>query len=169
MSWFKKRTTDPAEMDRLRSEIAAMGARLEATVATEHALDDRVRHLTTRLDTPMSPPPSEPPPGPPPGPPPAPAPVIDPAELADVRHQVQRIVDRVDELDARITSISVELANQISELSGDVESLGGAAPPTDEVLDELRDAQTRLAGEQARYQIAFRQDLAALADRLRRA
>jgi hypothetical protein len=54
-------------------------------------------------------------------------------------------------------------------LSGDIETMGGQTPPTDVIVDELRDAQTRLAGEQARYQIAFRQDLAELADRLRRA
>ena len=66
------------------------------------------------------------------------------------------------------TSTSTELANQISELSGDVDALGGDTPPSDEVVEELRDAQIRLASEQARYQIAFRQDLADLADRLRR-
>ena len=52
---------------------------------------------------------------------------------------------------------------------GDIEAMGDRTPPSDDVVDELRDAQTRLAGEQARYQIAFRQDLAELADRLRRA
>jgi len=60
------------------------------------------------------------------------------------------------------------LANQITEMSGELESLGANEPATDEIVDELRDAQTRLAGEQARYQIAFRQDLAQLADRLKR-
>ena len=37
-----------------------------------------------------------------------------------------------------------------------------------EILDALRSTQTKLAQEQARYEIAFRQDLAALADQLRR-
>ena len=83
--------------------------------------------------------------------------------------KMQRIGERLDEVDQRISSISTELANQITELSGDIESMGGNEPATDEVVDELRDAQTRLASEQARYQIAFRQDLADLADRLRRA
>jgi hypothetical protein len=36
------------------------------------------------------------------------------------------------------------------------------------VIDELRDGQVRLANEQARYQIAFREDLARLAEQLRR-
>jgi hypothetical protein len=82
---------------------------------------------------------------------------------------MQRIGERIDEVDGRITSISTELANQITELSGELDGLGGKEAPTDEIVDELRDAQLRLAGEQARYQIAFRQDLADLADRLKRA
>lgn len=93
---------------------------------------------------------------------------VDPAEVAEIRTALEQLTSRLAEVDARITSISVELANQISELSGDLESLGGNEPPTDEIVDELRDAQTRLASEQARYQIAFRQDLADLADRLKR-
>jgi hypothetical protein len=38
----------------------------------------------------------------------------------------------------------------------------------DEVADALRDSQERLASEQARYQIAFREDLARLAEQLKR-
>ena len=81
---------------------------------------------------------------------------------------MQQISERLDEVDQRISSISTELANQITELSGDIEAMGGNETPSDEIVDGLRDAQTRLAGEQARYQIAFRQDLADLAERLRR-
>ena len=40
---------------------------------------------------------------------------------------------------------------------------------SDEVLDMLRSAQVNLAAEQARYEIAFRQDLAALAEQVRQA
>ena len=68
-----------------------------------------------------------------------------------------------------MTSIATELANQITELSGDVEAIAKEHPPVDDVVTEVRDAQVRLANEQARYQIAFRQDLADLAERLRRA
>ena len=46
------------------------------------------------------------------------------------------------------------LANQIDELSGDIDSIGTSNPPTDDVIEELRDAQTRLALEQARAQLA---------------
>ena len=59
----------------------------------------------------------------------------------------------------------------LGELSDDIDTLGKRteAEAIDEAtLVELRDAQTRLASEQARYQIAFRQDLAEIAERWRR-
>lgn len=171
MGLFKKRSTDPTEIDRLTSEIAAMSARLEAadrrledaarrldaTDAAKSELGEQVRGIIHRLDTPLTPPPDEPPPRP-----------IDPGELAAVRDRLDDLASHLDAVDGRITAISTELAHQIDELSGELESRSPAVPPTDEVVAELRDGQTRLANEQARYQIAFRQDLAALADRLRR-
>jgi hypothetical protein len=39
---------------------------------------------------------------------------------------------------------------------------------SDEVVAALRSGQVKLANEQARYEIAFRQDLATLAESLRR-
>lgn len=78
------------------------------------------------------------------------------------------VTERLARLDDRITSVSTELANQVNELGNEIERLGGNAP--DEVrLDEIRTGQERLANEQARYQIAFREDLARLAEQLRRA
>jgi prefoldin subunit 5 len=194
MGLFKKRETDPAEIERLKTEIASMSARLQAADEAKHDLDTTVRGLVTRLDaaTPAPPPPA----------PPVPvvqlaeidminakierlstriddvdtreptepaAPAVGPADIEELGAAMQRISERIEEIDGRITSISTELANQITEMSGELDGLGGRQAPTDEVIDELRDAQLRLAGEQARYQIAFRQDLAELADRLRRA
>jgi chromosome segregation ATPase len=187
MGLFKKRAADSAEIERLKAEIAGMSARLEAAderlvatdrrlqaadqrlVATDRRLDDvdsveralgaQVQGIVTRLETPISPPPHAPPP------PPA---ALDPDALTAVRQRLEELASRLEGVDARITAISVELANQIDELSGELDAAGGTTPPTDEVVDELRDAQTRLANEQARYQIAFRQDLAELADRLKR-
>jgi DNA repair exonuclease SbcCD ATPase subunit len=197
MGLFKKRS-DPAEIERLKADIESMSARLAASDAAKQQLDQQVAGIVTRLDTPIAPPPTDPPPPPaPPAPTVDPkqldllaaklerlservdqssvdasdehdGPGVDPAEVAELRTSLERLTSRLEEVDARITSISVELANQISELSGDIESVGGSRPPTDEIVDELRDAQMRLAGEQARYQIAFRQDLADLADRLKR-
>jgi DNA repair exonuclease SbcCD ATPase subunit len=77
-------------------------------------------------------------------------------------------------LDQRLTNVSTELANQISELGSDIDGLGQRVPEivdgsvSDEVVEALRGGQVKLANEQARYEIAFRQDLAALAEQLRR-
>ena len=189
MGLFKKRVTDPDEIARLKAEIASMSARLQASDEAKGQLDSTVRGLVTRLETPTPPPPEPPPPVPTVAPVEIdklnakierlstrldearaePTATIDPAELEQLTARMQQISERLDEVDQRISSISTELANQITELSGDIEAMGGNEPPSDEIVDELRDAQTRLAGEQARYQIAFRQDLADLAERLRRA
>jgi hypothetical protein len=90
---------------------------------------------------------------------------------AELEARLDALGARLDELDGRITSVSTELANQLSELGNELDALN--AKPPGEALDEatvdgLRDAQTRLANEQARYQIAFREDLARLAEQLRR-
>lgn len=90
---------------------------------------------------------------------------------AAVTAQLDQMSKRLEDLDARITAVSTELANQISELGGDIDALQKRAesePMTDEIADALRESQERLAGEQARYQIAFREDLAKLAEQLKR-
>jgi DNA repair exonuclease SbcCD ATPase subunit len=77
-------------------------------------------------------------------------------------------------LDQRLTNVSTELANQLGELGRDIDGLGQRIPEvadgvvSDEVVDALRGGQVKLANEQARYEIAFREDLAALAEQLRR-
>lgn len=76
-------------------------------------------------------------------------------------------------LDQRLTNVSTELANQLSELGRDIDGLGQRTPEvaegavSGEVVDALRGGQVKLANEQARYEIAFRQDLASLAELLR--
>ncbi len=113
----------------------------------------------------------------------------------DMRRQLGQMSDRVDSLDARLTNVSTELANQLTELSRDIDAAAerptATLPPpmaqhssiddleTDELelrlaekfdmaIDEVRESQLRLATEQARYEIKFREDLAELAERLRR-
>ena len=77
-------------------------------------------------------------------------------------------------LDQRLTNVSIELANQLSELGRDIDGLGQRAPElaeggvSGEVVDALRGGQVKLANEQARYEIAFREDLAALAELLKK-
>ena len=137
--------------------------RLDESDAVKAELGSKIRSLTDRLETPITAPPHAPPA-------PRRASPVDPAELEAVRTQIARLTVRLEALDRRITTISTELANQLGELSDDIDTLGkrSEADAIDEAtLVELRDAQTRLAGEQARYQIAFRQDLAEIAERWR--
>lgn len=167
MGMFKKKPKDPSEIERLKSEIALMAARLDAADTAKRQLGDQVQGLVTRLDTP--PEPSEP--------------AVDPDAFESVSEQVRSIAEqvdqvesvtadvqtisaRLDQVDARITSISNELANQITELSGDIDGLSADGQESD-LVERLRDTQVQLANEQARYQIAFRQDLAHLADFLK--
>jgi len=108
-------------------------------------------------------------------------------QLEALRRQLEAVTNRMDALDLRVTNVSTELANQLTELSGDIEQLAQrpaaddreAPVDTDELearlaerldvaIDEVHDSTERLAAEQARYQIQFRQDLAELAERLRR-
>jgi len=192
MGLFKKRANDSAEIDALKEQIAAMAARLDATDAVKQQLGAQVQGIVTRLDTPPEPTPTPPPPAPSVHPdeframvvrlkdlaarvdtPPAPSieleppvPSVSPDQLEAVSTRVQSIADRLDEVDARITSISSELANQINELSGDIEHLS-TNEPASELIEQIHDSQIKLANEQARYQIAFRQDLANLADFLK--
>jgi hypothetical protein len=58
------------------------------------------------------------------------------------------------------------LGNDIDGLA-DHQTAGTTGVVDDEVLDALRAGQVKLAAEQARYEIAFRNDLAALAERVR--
>jgi len=82
----------------------------------------------------------------------------------------QTLHDKLAALDDRITSVSTELANQLTELGHDIDALNAkpANGVDDEALTAVRDGQVKLANEQVRYQIAFREDLARLAQELKR-
>ncbi len=183
---------DAAAVTGLRERLDAVDTRLDA-VASMRAIDpsallalqQRLDDIASRFDVPISAPPSTPPPPPLTD---APAlggsddddadelasevdPPVDPIDLSTLHQQMTAFGDRIDGVDARLVTISRELALQIDELSGEIDQrLAGDIDPDDEqlvaLLDELRGAQERLAAEQARYQIAFRSDLADLADRL---
>lgn len=137
-----------------------------------------------------------PPPPPPPPPPPAPtAPsggtVDDTSErLVELRAQLDALTEATSAIDARVTGVSMELANQLTELGRDIDELnrrttesaadGGATgidtaelearitERLDAAIDDVLDSTERLAAEQARYEIRFRADLAELAERIRR-
>ena len=163
MGLFKRRSEDPGELERLRTGLGELRERLDESDAAKVELGSKIRSLTERMETPIT--------APPPAPTPSAPPAVAAADLEAVRAQIARLTVRLEALDRRITTISTELANQLGELSDDIDTLGKRteADAIDEAtIVQLRDAQTRLAGEQARYQIAFRQDLAEIAERWRR-
>jgi hypothetical protein len=100
------------------------------------------------------------------------------AELTSLREALEHhdaatraLHDKLTTLDDRVTSVSTELANQLTELGNDIDALSSrpAADGIDaEALTAVREGQVKLANEQARYQIAFREDLARLAHELKR-
>jgi|LakMenEpi03Aug12_release.lakeMendotaPanAssembly.Ray.scaffolds.fasta_scaffold350897_2 uncharacterized protein Yka (UPF0111/DUF47 family) len=72
-------------------------------------------------------------------------------------------------LDDRLVHMGREFANQIHELATGIDGLEKHADSVSaEAIAELHSVQARLAAEQVRYEIAFRQDLAEIADQLRR-
>ncbi|MFM7251839.1 MAG: hypothetical protein ACKO27_02050 [Ilumatobacteraceae bacterium] len=200
MGIFTK-TAKQQDLDSLQAELAALRERLDTAETAKRTLEARLAELdsTTRQLAQK------------PAPPPDPALVsrLDSltgkvmvieqstaqaaAGMADIAQLAERLTandaavrantEQLGALEQRITSVSIELANQINELGSDIDALaslpagstaGGSEPGSistlsDEVLDALRSAQVRLASEQARYEIAFREDLAALAEQIRRA
>ena len=153
MGLFRKTTPAPAAertsigddsaLAELRSELAAMRERLDAADREKAELASTVDELNQRLITTAPPPP-------PPTPPP-PTPSMSGDELG---RRLDELDSRMTLLDDRVTSVSTELANQVNEIGNDIEPIQAGAE--------------RLAAEQARYQIQFRQDLAELAERVRR-
>jgi SpoVK/Ycf46/Vps4 family AAA+-type ATPase len=90
--------------------------------------------------------------------------------VADERAAARAVIDRLSGLEARVSGMGTELSRQIHELGNDIEQIArdAAANGLTEAVDSLRETQVRLATEQARYEITFRHDLAALADQLLR-
>lgn len=182
MGWFRRSTQDPAELERLKSEVQVLRNAVEA--------HDRRRREAERAAATQPPPEPEPVSdveararldefaarlaalderanaAPPPPPPPS------SSNDDEARARLDELASKLADLDARVSAVSTELANQVTELGSDIESLAAREPAAggaDEVvIGELRDGQNRLANEQARYQIAFREDLARLAEQVRR-
>ena len=176
MGLFRSKTS-PAELAALRDEIGTMKVRLDEADEAKAALlanvqADETERLAQRLQTPPS------------------AGSLDDlrADVAELAENLSTVEARMTMLDERMTSISTELANQLTELSGELDVLldqpatttGGVdaeqlqsivndevSQRLTEAVDDIEASTTRLASEQARYQIQFRQDLAELAERLR--
>jgi uncharacterized protein YlxW (UPF0749 family) len=88
--------------------------------------------------------------------------------LASERATAATIAERIAALEGRVSGMGSELSRQLHELGNEIEELSKRADEAGvmEVIDTLKAAQVRLATEQARYEITFRQDLAALANQL---
>ena len=73
-------------------------------------------------------------------------------------------------IDERLKTMTTELSHQMHELGTEIEILVKTADESAsrEALEQLRVNQTRIANEQARYEIAFRQDLAEIVEQIRR-
>lgn len=156
MSFFG-RSKKPNELARVRAEVArlhqAFVEQAEARAAMQEALDaakvDRAAEVAAATEA---------------------EPAEDP--VAALHARIDGLAEQIATLEARVTSVSTELVNQLSELGNDIDALQNRPDPQlldDETIETLRDTQTRLANEQARYQIAFRADLARLAEQVRKA
>ncbi len=80
----------------------------------------------------------------------------------------RKVLERVSDIETRITGMGAELSRQLHELGSDIDELSKRVDDdaTSQAVDALKAAQIRLATEQARYEITFRQDLADLANQL---
>ena len=90
------------------------------------------------------------------------------AALVAEREVARSTVDRLAGIEARVSGMGSELSRQLHELGTEIEELSKRAEDSGvaEMMDALKTTQVRLANEQARYEITFRQDLAALANKL---
>jgi hypothetical protein len=148
MGLFRRAPTNDAAIEELRAEMASLRDALEQQGSSASTSEGQLRALEPQ------PPPAEPTP-------------VEPDPRVDA------LAELVAALEARVTAVSTELVNQLTELGHDIDALaarpsGNGDAAAEAALGEIRDGQVRLANEQARYQMAFREDLARLADELKR-
>ena len=157
----KRQHIDPQDVEALRIQLHELQQALRAAEIDREQLRAQLDQLTTR-----------------------PKPIV---EDHEVRRRVDALTtsltamdtlrERIDALDQRLDNVGTELANQITELGGDIDALAdapsnkaaGANEDTLARISALSESQVRLTNEQARYQIAFREDLAKLAEQVRSA
>ncbi|MBA3605292.1 MAG: hypothetical protein M3487_01760 [Actinomycetota bacterium] len=139
MGLFRRATpTDSAAVEQMKAELATLRAALDEQRAATSAIARQLRLRPEEVPTAV---------------------------------RLDELAAQLSALDQRVTSVSTELANQVTELGHDIDAAGGhhnGNGAGEAVIGELHDGQVRLATEQARYQIAFREDLARLAEQLRR-
>ena len=90
-------------------------------------------------------------------------------EIETIRKSLAAFEERLSGTDARVTHMTTEITNQLHELNSELEQLAnGADAASATAVADLRNNQVRIASEQARYAITLRQDLAELAELLRK-
>ncbi len=185
MGWFSKKSTTPTaealELEALRAQVAELTARIEAVDKERAKVTQHLTLVDQMLAAKADPTPAE-------G-------VAQPALADDVDERFTALSARLDgvdqgnhetayklaTLDDRVSSIGTELTNQLTELGRDIDALADlpsmqpGAPTTGattgvstEHVERLTAGQTNLAKEQARYEISFREELAALAEQVRK-
>ena len=137
----------PGQLDELRHRldehdgVASRVDEIGAALASTDAISDQLRELTKRAGSTQ-------------------------AATDETRAQLAAV-------EQRLASASTELANQIGELGREIDGLATRElEPVNVTLDDaatatLRNGQVRLASEQARFEISFREDLATLAEQVR--
>jgi chromosome segregation ATPase len=83
-------------------------------------------------------------------------------ELSFVTAATNGLDQRINAIDSRLSNMTSELTHQLHELGNEIQTITEQQqdPASVAALEQLRVNQTRIANEQARYEIAFRQDLA---------
>jgi chromosome segregation ATPase len=91
------------------------------------------------------------------------------SDVASATGTTSALLSRVASIETSVSNLGSELSRQLHELGSDLENLSRSSDnDMTATIDQIRSSQVRLASEQARYEIAFRQDLAGLAEEIRR-
>lgn len=90
--------------------------------------------------------------------------------LAATETEARQARQQAAQLEQRLGQMGTELTNQLGELSREIDGLAArqSGPAlSDATVENLRAGQVKLAAEQARHEISFREDLASIAEQLR--
>ncbi|MFM8825675.1 MAG: hypothetical protein ACKOFT_01185 [Actinomycetota bacterium] len=92
------------------------------------------------------------------------------AALEDEKAVTRATAEKLTVIEQRLVNMGNELSHQLHEMGDEIDRIAASTGETvnTELVESLRASQVKLAQEQVRYEIAFRQDLAALADQLAR-
>ena len=94
------------------------------------------------------------------------------AVIKSAQTRLDSIAGSLGDLDGKVNRVGTEVGNQIHEIGNEIaemmKKIQNAETIAEESFEQLAASQQRLANEQARYEIAFRQDLAQIADLARR-